>query len=313
MPVFDGDPHERPKDRDRDRATYVIDAALRTGQITQQDRDLRIERVRSAATVGELASLTRDLAAAPEQVPPTAVVPPPAVPDPYAPGSTRPIPGVPSDLYGPPPSTTKTVASGTGLTVKPATGRKLALGCSLIVALFFIVPIAAGVIIFAASDNGGFGVDVETAEPDPVGPPFELTGPGIREYVAAFGETFGDTEVVRTVFYDGYVVSWVPQGDGVAIVNYVDGAFDQLGDPMTDTEDTAPVDLADLRPGRVMALVREAESLGLQGEVTTFVIYDRDVIDGTPHVMAYVTNDQNQSGYVIGDLDGNVLSRSEPG
>ena len=52
---------------------------------------------------------------------------------------------------------------------------------------------------------------------------------------------------MRTVFYDGYVVSWVPQDDGkVAIWNYLDGAFDQLGDPMTDTADTAPVDLADL-------------------------------------------------------------------
>jgi hypothetical protein len=329
--VFDGDPQARVKDRDRDRATYVVDAALRSGQISQQDRDLRVERVRSAATVGELVALTRDLVSAPAAVPPTAVVPPvvstgsttstsstsspsptsPTVPaDPYAPGSTRPVAGVPSDLYGPPPSTTKKVASGTGLTVKPAAGRKLAMGCALIVALFIIVPVAAGVIIFASSDTGGS--DFVTEEPVASGPPFELTAAGIRDYVGSFGEAFGGTDVVRTVFYDGYVVSWVPQGDGVAVVNYSNGVFDQFGDAMTDTEDTAPVDLAELRPGRVMALVRKARAFGLTGTVTTYVIYDRDIIEGTPHVMVYVSNDQGESGYVIGDLDGKVLTTVEP-
>ena len=38
------------------------------------------------------------------------------------------------------------------------------------------------------------------------------------------------------------------------------------------------------------------------------MIFDRDVIDDTPHVMVYLTNDDGQSGYLVGDLDGNVLS-----
>ncbi len=296
--MFDGDPQARVKDRDRDRATYVIDAALRNGQITQQDRDLRVGQVRAAATIGELVGLTRDIAAPPAPVPPTAVVPP----------VTPTVAGVPADLYGPPPSAKKKAAGGTGRTTKAAqTGRKVALGCALVVALFVILPIAAGVIIFAAQSNTPDFVDTD---PIPAGPPFELTGAGLREYIAAFEETFDDTAVVRTVFYDGYVVSWVPQDDGqVAIWNYLDGAFDQLGDPMSDTEDTAPVDLADLRPAKVMALVREGEAtLGVEEPNTTYVIYDRDVIDDTPHVMVYLTNEDGQSGYLIGDLDGNVLS-----
>jgi len=317
--VFDGDPHARVKDRDRDRATYVIDAALRSGQISQQDRDLRVERVRSAATVGELVGLTRDIAAPPAPVPTTAVVPPvvataptAASPtqNPYDAGSARPVAGVPSDLYGPPPSAGKKTVAGKGLSTKPnQAGRKVALGCALIVALFVMVPIAAGVIIFAAQTNSSTVVETD---PIPAGPPFELTGAGIREYVAAFDETFDDTRVVRTVFYDGYVVAWVPHDDGkVALWVYRDGAFDQLGDPMTDAVDTAPVDLADLRPAKVMALVREAGStLGVEQPATTYVIYDRDIIDDTPHVMVYVTNDDGKSGYLIGDLDGNVLQRS---
>ena len=260
--MFDGDPQARAKDRDRDRAVYVVDAALRNGQISQQDRDLRVERARAAHTIGELETLTHDIASPPAPVPPTAVVPPPVAPVPAAPTRTTPARRAgrrrAADLYGPPPTATKTVAAGTGLTTKanPA-GRRIAIGCGAVGLLFFIVPIIFGVVLFA-SQSGDTFIGEET-DPIPAGPPFELSGSGLREYVAAFEETFDDTEVVRTVFYDGYVVSWVPQDDGkVAIWNYVDGAFGQLGDPMDDDVDSAPVDLADLKPAKVMSLVREA-------------------------------------------------------
>ena len=50
---------------------------------------------------------------------------------------------------------------------------------------------------------------------------------------------------MRAVYDAGYVVSWVARGSTqVTLWNYLDGAFDQIGDPMEDTEDTAPVDLA---------------------------------------------------------------------
>ena len=67
-----------------------------------------------------------------------------------------------------------------------------------------------------------------------------------------------------------------------------------------------------LKPGKVMSLVRAAQALGVEGNVTTYVIYDRDVIEGIPHVMVYVTNDEGESGYVIGDLDGKVLQTTTP-
>ena len=61
-----------------------------------------------------------------------------------------------------------------------------------------------------------------------------------------------------------------------------------------------------------MSLVREAGAFGLDGTLTTYVIYDRDAMDDQPRVMVFVTNDQGESGYVIGDLDGNVVTTSEP-
>ena len=317
--MFDGDPHDRAKDRDRDRAVYVIDAALRNGQITPQDRDLRVERARSAVTVGELGGLVRDIATPPAPVPPTAVVPPvtpapapvaPSTPvDPYATGSQRPTAPVPSDLYGPPRSKTARGLTTTKASKASGTGRKVALGCMGVALLFFIGPIIAGVALFAGS-AGDQSSGTVTAEPVPAGPPFELTREGIRDYLATFEDSFGDTQVVRSVFYDGYVVSWVPTGGGeVAIWNYVNGAFEQLGDPMDGTVEPKPVDLADLRPGRVMALVDLArETLNVPEPSTTYLIYDRNVMDDDPQVAVYVNNDQGESGYLLGDLRGNVIS-----
>ncbi len=318
--MFDGDPHDRAKDRDRDRAIYVIDAALRNGQITSQDRDLRVERARSAATVGELGSLVRDIATPPAPLPATAVVPPvtaaPASPaDPYAAGSQRPTAPVPSDLYGPARSkrarglsTSTKAGSGAGA------GRKVVLGCMGVALLFLIGPIIAGVALFATSVSES-GPITATEAPIPVGRSFELTREGVRDFIATFEDSFGDSQVVRAVFYEGYVVSWVPAGNGdVAIWNYTNGAFDQLGDPMDGTVDTAPVDLADLKPGRVMALVDVArETLNVPEPSTTYFIYDRNVVDDHPQLAVYVSNEEGQSGYLLGDLRGNVISTQANG
>jgi hypothetical protein len=304
--VFDGDPQARVKDRDRDRATYVIEAALRNGQISQQDRDLRLERVRSSQTIGELDALVRDVAVAPSSVTSPVTSPVPATAPSTAPAAD-PYAGVPADLYGPSPKP-KAASTTTAGTASRA-GRRLAMGCSLMVALFFIVPIAAGVLIFAVSNKAPDYVDTD---PIPAGPPFELSAKGIRAYVTAFQDTFDSTQVVRTVFYDGYVISWVRQDDGkMALWDYRDGAFDEFGDPLDDAEDTAPVDLLDLKPAKVMALIRQAdETLGVPEPATTYVIYERDVVRDAPHVMVFLSNPDGDSGYLIADVDGNVTYTS---
>jgi hypothetical protein len=309
--VFDGDPQARAKDRDRDQAVYVISAALRNGQISQQDHDLRVERVRASSTVGELDGLVRDIATAPPApLPPTAVVPPAVV-------SADPTVGtVPADLYGPPPSG-KHAAAGTKATTPAAAqaARKFVIGCLVMVGIFVLAPIVFGVVLFAAQSGGG-GPEVVEDDPIPAGPPFELTAAGLRDFVTAYDDTFDDTEVVRAVFYDaGYVVSWVPAGEGkVALWNYLNGAFDQLGDPMEDGEETAPVDLDDLRPAKVMGLVRTAQqTLGVPDSTSTYVIFDRGILNGEPQLAVYLTNDAGDSGYLQADLDGTILQTSKAG
>ena len=77
--------------------------------------------------------------------------------------------------------------------------------------------------------------------------------------------------------------------------------------------DTAPVDLADLKPAKVMSLVRTAQTtLGVPEPTTTYVIYDRQLMDDDPVVTVYLTNEAGDSGFVTGDVDGNVLQTSKP-
>jgi hypothetical protein len=51
----------RARDADRDRAVEVIETAYVDGQLGDADRELRVARALSAATLGELEGLTRDL------------------------------------------------------------------------------------------------------------------------------------------------------------------------------------------------------------------------------------------------------------
>ncbi len=307
MRVFDGDPHERAKDRDRDGAAYVIDAALRNGRISQQDHDLRIERAKSAATVGELAVLVRDIAVAPEPQPTQT----PAGTAPAEP-SAVPAASVPADLYGPPPgSTTEAVAlAGGSRKATPASGatataRRVTVGCLVGVVALMVVGIA-GVLVFAIS---GFNEVAEVqSQPPPEGPVFELTAEGIDDFVEVFEERFDHTDVVRAVFYDGYVVAWVPtDGDSAEIWNYSGGSFQSFGDPVDESSAAAPVDLGDLRSDKVIEVLDQAEqTLGVEDVTSRYVIYQRDVVDQEPHLWVFVSNDAGDSGYLVADLDGEV-------
>ena len=134
--------------------------------------------------------------------------------------------------------------------------------------------------------------------------------------MTAYDETFDSTEVVRAVFYDaGYVISWVPAGDDkVTLWNYLDGAFDQLGDPMEDTEETCPG-----RPRRPAA--RQGDDAGADGPADPGRARPgvdlRDLrpglLGGEPQLAVYVSNDDGDSGYLQADLDGTILQTSKAG
>src|SRR5687768_2659438 len=82
----------RAKDEDRDRFVELIEAAYVDGQIGAEDRELRVSRALSAATLDELEALTRDLQRPPghDVVRPSPVAPAPSAARPPAPSAARP-------------------------------------------------------------------------------------------------------------------------------------------------------------------------------------------------------------------------------
>ena len=89
-------PDQRARDKDRDAAIEIVEAAWADGQIIEADRDKRVEELLRAQTLGEISMLTHDLqAAAPatrRPVPPppeTPAAPMTAPPTPYG-AVTRP-------------------------------------------------------------------------------------------------------------------------------------------------------------------------------------------------------------------------------
>lgn len=81
-----GTPDQRARDKDRDEAVRVVDAACAAGQIIEADRLKRVEELRNARTLGEIAMVTHDLRPVPTQAPAPALAP--AAPAPAAPAST---------------------------------------------------------------------------------------------------------------------------------------------------------------------------------------------------------------------------------
>ena len=65
-----GDDATRARDADRDIAIGLVDAAFSDGQLTSAEREERNDLVNSAATLGELRSLTKDLQAPATVAPP---------------------------------------------------------------------------------------------------------------------------------------------------------------------------------------------------------------------------------------------------
>ena len=55
------DPSSRARDKDRDDAVELVEAAFSDGQLSAPDRDLRVERLRQADTLGDIDGYVRDL------------------------------------------------------------------------------------------------------------------------------------------------------------------------------------------------------------------------------------------------------------
>ncbi|HYF71778.1 MAG TPA: DUF1707 domain-containing protein, partial [Nocardioides sp.] len=133
-------PDQRARDKDRDAAIEIVEAAWADGQIVEADRDKRVEELLRARTLGEVDSYVRDLqrpASSPPTTLPTTLPTPPLTPPPVV-------------EYGPPqsPPGSRTPRGASS----PRAGRAL-LAVPLVVLVVVVTAAVGGVLALVRTSS----------------------------------------------------------------------------------------------------------------------------------------------------------------
>lgn len=292
-----GDPSAAARSHHRRRALDVIESAFRTGWITGPDHDLRAAQVETAATVGELNGLIRDLAGrtiAESSGPVDLVLPPPI--------------GADDRVVAPPP---------------PARSPGRGIGGFLWVAVAASVLIVAGVSVFVlvgrntGSDSGSSGgfTRESTAAPSPshetptAVPRYALTRPGIAVFKKDFADEFGSgTPVTAVSLFDTYVLVTIPDAsfDGNQTWLYRRGDFSKA-ERSTDERGSVTFDVQDIDETAIAATLRSAPRRVDVRRPTERMVVVTSNNDGEPAILIDLANKRGDHGDVTTTLAGRVL------
>ena len=272
----------RAKDADRDRFVELIEAAYVDGQIGDQDRELRVSRALSAATLDELEALTRDL-----QRPPGHDVVRPSPARPAAPSAGRP-PG-------------------------PA-AAVLALG--IVVALIGVA--VASLVMFAGSEQDSAtstptSAVESSASASPVNEPdaFEMTPRDVRTFVTAYERKFGTLEAFEVAFFPDRIHAQVPvRGSRPRMERWAwDGQWRQDTQAAAVAGPHQRVDLGTVDVRRLFDNIATARRvLGVEKGRFTHALLIRWGAEPT-ELNIYIGNTFNESGYLSSTPSGEITRR----
>ncbi len=285
------DPQKKARDADRDAAVEVVEAAFADGQISRADYDLRVDRLLSAGTVGEVQALVHDLRRDPhdpttdvvEAVTEDKVEPPP------------PPPSLPRDRL--PPGTTARRS------VDPSKVGAVITVVGVLVVLGIVLAVALPIWLFSrggddgvSTGNLGLGDEVSLVTPE-----------GYDLFADALEEETGSLEAFSVVLYPGYAVVDVP-ADATSqrkYGRYWNGDWSDFGGSGTSSDDRFSVDQVD---GQVIADgVRRAKAAVEDPTSWYAIIRAPDADVGGTCVTAYASNEFNESGFVRLTCDGAVV------
>ena len=269
------DPNRRARDRDRDDAIDLVEAAWAEGQIVDVDRDKRVEQLLQAQTLGEIDLLVRDL---------QGHRPPPPQPNP------TPVP-------------TQSRRSGSmGWIVVP-----------LLVGLVAVGSVVGGVVAaFDGFEQSARSVTdgIEQRGPDPSDPIDVQSARGLHDLALAAKRETGSTRAHRAVIYPTYAVVDLPVDGRPDRTRsyYWNGALRAL-DHLAVPQGPA-FDLRDVEPRLVRRALLAARAL-VEGPVAAYVVVRSPDEDGA-FLWGYASDDAGRSGYVSFDSDGRVVRRMPP-
>jgi hypothetical protein len=136
-----------------------------------------------------------------------------------------------------------------------------------------------------------------------------LTPAGARQAVSALAEVMGGTEVSDLDLFSDHASATAPAPaveNGFDNFSYRDGTATRDG-PDTVDADRAVLDLNDVNWDALPALWERAnKELGVDNPTDRFVVVDTDIIDGTPSMKLYLSDDYG-AAYLLANLAGEVV------
>jgi hypothetical protein len=153
-------------------------------------------------------------------------------------------------------------------------------------------------------------VDVPADPTTTAGPPADLLSPaGARTVVSALSEVMGGSKVSDLTIHEDIATATAPAAavkNGFDNFIYRDGTATRDG-PDTVDSDRAVLDLNEVNWDALPALWARADSeLGVEKPTMRYVVVDTDIIDGTPSVKLYLSDDYG-AAYLIATLAGEVV------
>lgn len=284
-------PDQRARDKDRDAAIEIVEAAWADGQIVEADRDHRVESLLQAHTLAEVQMIVHDLQ--------------PPSPSPSA-ASSEPVPSpvpVPADLYGASDASAPypTLAQVTASAPKPTRAVPFVV---LAVVVAILGAGAAGLVAAVSSITSG-GSDSVTGSEDTARVVNVFSDGGFGELLSDIKAVNGSTEAFEAVLYPTYAVVYLPVDDTSRRYSYWywNGVLDDLDSKGTSTYER--YDLADVDPAVVVRLVKRAR--GLVDEPTSWYAIVRAPEEDGAAIWAYASNEYSESEYVGATLEGKVV------
>jgi Domain of unknown function (DUF1707) len=290
-------PDERARDKDRDAAIKLVEAARASGRIIEADRDKRVEELRRAQTLGEIQMLTNDLQS-------SAGTPAPA-----------PLPVVAASTveYGPAMSaTTASAPTSTSTSATPTKFPKALLLVPLVIVLVVGISVVGGVVALVHGVNDGIdGIESSIPSYAPGDEPEKgdvnvLSVGGYADLVDAVREETGATVVFSAVLYPTYAVVELPVDASTQREKHYYWDGHELVDQ--DSKSTSTEERFDLRsvdPAVVVRLVQRVRRLA--DEPTSWYAVVRAPRDDRSMIWAHANNDFGESVYVGARRDGTIV------
>ncbi|MFE5772766.1 serine/threonine-protein kinase [Streptomyces sp. NPDC056485] len=137
-----------------------------------------------------------------------------------------------------------------------------------------------------------------------------LTPANVRTAIEAFKQKTGTTQFVEMNIYEEYVLASIPTAPGAKTYDryqYRDGEAKRTGPGSTIKEDEPLIDMATVNWDALPGLLDTAkQELGVANPTSRYVIVEPWLLDNTPSMRPYLTDEYGQGGYVYADTQGKV-------